>query len=923
MNEQRTTSHPGRNTTSPRVQHRFVAVALLGLVWLNHFVMNWLWLQANVTILGSDKPGHLARSMEYFNLTNPISISGIVNALTWPSFYPPFFHLSLVSFYHVFGVSADVGALTNAVYLAILLFAVYGIGKQMYDGQTGLLAACLVSLLPIVFLMSRFTYIEFAMLALVALSVWLLLKTEQFRNRGWSYALGVCLGLGLLTKWVFVIFAGPPVLYVFLRSPVLNDLVRALRPPRPQWKALVVAISLGLTGSALFYIISGDWEARERFGITLAIVYWILFALLSYLVMSPTRPFNNLIGCAIVTLCVSAIWYIPNSDFLSTALYKAFYIGSTERAAYQFGSSFPVGPLFRGVVNEQTSLPIASIAAVLVVIWAIGKKGRLWPLSSNVWLLGLWLVIPFAFFASFSNPSSWNMRLTMCLVLPVAIILARACLSLRQVRIRRTVIAGLLFISGVQWVTLSLDSLAYLPERTHIALPGWGEANWFAQGEFLIWPNSGPTAREYWVFPAIFDTVEANRTHTDTEDITTVGLLVNQAYLNNYQAQFVSQVSYPDIAPIGLFRDRGSIPVYAQIFSMDFLLVSDSEVGDETSRDQSTVLVTAILTDPPQDFQRAFQEIATFHMPNEDVVHLYKNMTYEPPARIPEKLAPRSIEHIVNVDFGNQLLLIGYTMRPDQAAGIRKLTIELYWLGLQKMDEDYVITLKLLNNVYQVWGQQEDRPGWGSFPTQDWTKGEVVKDVRELPILPGTPPGSYLVDLVIYGVHAEDWLLPDGEPEVLLGPVDIPQDINPSTEALDIQHTTVHNLSDRVELRGYNIEGGSRAGDNIHLTLFWQALQSMDASYTVFNQLIGPDGQVWGQKDNPPAAGFHPTDAWIPGEIVRDQYDISISPDAPAGSYQIHLGMYLPGTGERLPLIDAAGRITGDHVTLSGLAISR
>jgi len=97
----------------------------------------------------------------------------------------------------------------------------------------------------------------------------------------------------------------------------------------------------------------------------------------------------------------------------------------------------------------------------------------------------------------------------------------------------------------------------------------------------------------------------------------------------------------------------------------------------------------------------------------------------------------------------------------------------------------------------------------------------------------------------------------------------------------------------------------------------------MDASYTVFNQLIGPDGQVWGQKDNPPAAGFHPTNAWIPGEIVRDQYDISISPDAPAGTYQIHLGVYLPGTGERLPLIDAAGRITGDHVTLSGLAISR
>jgi hypothetical protein len=46
--------------------------------------------------------------------------------------------------------------------------------------------------------------------------------------------------------------------------------------------------------------------------------------------------------------------------------------------------------------------------------------------------------------------------------------------------------------------------------------------------------------------------------------------------------------------------------------------------------------------------------------------------------------------------------------------------------------------------------------------------------------------------------------------------------------------------------------------------------------------------------------GFYPTSRWEAGEIVRDQYEILISPEAPSGEYQIEVGMYLAETGERL-----------------------
>lgn len=62
--------------------------------------------------------------------------------------------------------------------------------------------------------------------------------------------------------------------------------------------------------------------------------------------------------------------------------------------------------------------------------------------------------------------------------------------------------------------------------------------------------------------------------------------------------------------------------------------------------------------------------------------------------------------------------------------------------------------------------------------------------------------------------------------------------------------------------------------------------------------------------------GFYPTTGWEAGQIVRDQYDILISPDAPPGEYQIEVGMYLVETGERLPVVNGEGQILADKISL-------
>jgi hypothetical protein len=138
-----------------------------------------------------------------------------------------------------------------------------------------------------------------------------------------------------------------------------------------------------------------------------------------------------------------------------------------------------------------------------------------------------------------------------------------------------------------------------------------------------------------------------------------------------------------------------------------------------------------------------------------------------------------------------------------------------------------------------------------------------------------------------------------------------------------VRHPLEANLGgDRVKFLGYDLDTHSvRAGDTLHLTLYWQALAEMDESYTIFTHLLDKDDLIWGQKDSLPAGGTLPTSCWVKDEIIVDGYDILIQPDTPPGQYFIEIGMYQLETMQRLPVVNQEGQIVDDRVLLGGLTI--
>ncbi|HEX2909359.1 MAG TPA: glycosyltransferase family 39 protein [Chloroflexia bacterium] len=105
-------------------------------------------------------------------------------------------------------------------------------------------------------------------------------------------------------------------------------------------------------------------------------------------------------------------------------------------------------------------------------------------------------------------------------------------------------------------------------------------------------------------------------------------------------------------------------------------------------------------------------------------------------------------------------------------------------------------------------------------------------------------------------------------------------------------------------IRLIGIQGAAdlKAGQTANITLYWQTLKKPDADYTTFLHLQNAQGQTVAQLDLAPFAGTRPTSGWQPGEVLRDEYPLTLPASLPPGSYKLTAGLYIAPNGGRLAL---------------------
>jgi len=201
-----------RNSCDPL--KRPVALALLGLLFVFHVVVNGLYLYREDLPPSYDPAHHLSISLKLMRAWSEPDGGVAKSLLEASSYYPPLPHFVTSLVFALSSVTPDAACASLLFWMLLLIVATYESGRILFDRAAGLLAAAIVSLYPIAFGLSRAFYPDLAVLATCALTLACFLKSDTLLIRRWALLFGLSAGLAQMTKWTaFLFWIGAVVAY--------------------------------------------------------------------------------------------------------------------------------------------------------------------------------------------------------------------------------------------------------------------------------------------------------------------------------------------------------------------------------------------------------------------------------------------------------------------------------------------------------------------------------------------------------------------------------------------------------------------------------------------------------------------------------------------------------------------------------------
>lgn len=208
----------------------FVVLALVAGAWLaiDRHPPEW------------DYANHLERGVL---CARNLAAGDIDAVLSRSSFYPPL----VPCLAGVAGrlVPSDVAAAQGVMlgFLALGMVAIYLVGRARVGGGAGVMAAIIFGAAPVVVFHTVRFQLDLPLASMVAVALWLVLRTEGFTRRGPALALGAVVGLGLLVKPPFPVYVLPGALWALVTG------IGPRRAVNAGWATLIaVAVSLAWYG---------------------------------------------------------------------------------------------------------------------------------------------------------------------------------------------------------------------------------------------------------------------------------------------------------------------------------------------------------------------------------------------------------------------------------------------------------------------------------------------------------------------------------------------------------------------------------------------------------------------------------------------------------------------------------------------------
>jgi hypothetical protein len=226
----------------------------------------------------------------------------------------------------------------------------------------------------------------------------------------------------------------------------------------------------------------------------------------------------------------------------------------------------------------------------------------------------------------------------------------------------------------------------------------------------------------------------------------------------------------------------------------------------------------------------------------------------------------------------------------------------LNWQAETAIDRDLKVSLRLVDANGHLAGQVDDLLVSDHYPFADrWQEAETTSTYHILPTLPAVLPGTYQLQVLVYdpetGLELEaagDNGQARGAPAVL-GMLEIEEAMTPATVQPQQALPDACPNADLC-LLGYDLPSSqANPGDQLQLTLFWNARQKPSVDYSASAQLRDPSGNIVASQQAL-VGETYPTTQWRPGAIMRTWQDLPLAPTIPSGGYQLSVDLSAGGS---------------------------
>ena len=620
------------------------------------------WIRSNVVLIGNDASGYLSTTLEISTLLQPLNLQTLFQAVTLHDYRPPALFLTAQPFLAVLGPSMDAAQLaTVLIWLPAVLLLTFLLGRAVADNRTGLIAAGLVGLLPMMSAMARLFYTEMLLTATVTLSLLALLKSQGFVRRNWSIVWGVSIGLGLLVKWTMPIYLWLPLLLCVARAD-WRPLGGGARPALGDaWRLRQRDLLLALVGGLL---LAGFWVWPNRALTTgfplenfLLVGWTLIVGATIYLVLAPSAPSTNLAAALAVAVAVASLWYLPHADFASHLLYYDEVRGDRSAGPLNLDNYLRYFRHFYHFHMGALSFWLVVPAALLPWVQAIGQRRTLNRQAAYLWLS---ILAGYIVLVLIQQQNARNL----VPVLPAMAILAAIALLSYSRPVAVALGTVWVVVLGLQWAIFTFDRFAPLYAQ---APRLWATVDYAAP------PAVGVTDPDYWIGPRILATVTEQ-----AQGIERLGMLVNTRQLHRGTLKYlIAAGQLPvEIKDLTESTTRGM----SDLLSAPWLLVQDGDLSQIEAPGRE--LLARIQAGDPL-FDALYKEVARYPLPSGETVTLFhRSQGPGRPLDLPLQVeATQAVAETIRRNWSDQATLV--YANPDLAV----------WVGIHDPARERVIVL--------------------------------------------------------------------------------------------------------------------------------------------------------------------------------------------------------------------------------------